>query len=188
MSNPYPQRTPYEASLSVTFYTDALEFKAESEKAGRPIFRDVTFVRILVPGDVTNIIERKATKEDEHKFPYAWARFKSESKEVSEGMPLEQWPQITRSLLKELKYYEVHTVEQLAGLSDAHAAKLGMGFSEFRNKAKAFLAAAAGTADVTAQAAENERLKSQMADLQAQIIALGSEKKRGRPAKEEETA
>lgn len=181
----YPQPSPLESTLNVSFYTEAVEFKAESEKAGRPVFKDVPFVRILVPADVTNIIERKATKEDEQKFPRAWARFKAEQTEGVEGMPLEQWPQITRSLLKELKYYEVHTVEQLAGLSDGQVARLGMGFTDYRNKAKAYLAAAAGTADVTAQAAENERLKQQMADLQAQIVALGTEKKRGRPAKEE---
>lgn len=186
MSN--PQNMQSESNLFVTFMTEAIEFKAESEKAGRPIFRDVAFVRIIVPGDVNNIIERKATKEDELKFPRAWARYKAEQAESVDGTPLEQWPQITRSLLKELKYFEVHTVEQLAGLSDNQVSKLGMGFVDYRNKAKAYLAAAAGTADVTAQAAENERLKSQMADLQAQIIALGSEKKRGRPAKEEETA
>jgi hypothetical protein len=179
----YPQRTPYEASLSVTFYTEAIEYKAESEKAGRPIFKEVPFVRILVPGDTTNIIERKASKEDEAKFPYAWARYKAEAKEMTEGMPLEQWPQITRSLLKELKYYEVHTVEQLAGLSDAHASKMGMGFSEFRNKAKAFLAAAAGTASATAQEAENQRLKDMISDLQKQMSEL-SKPKVGRPAKE----
>lgn len=176
---------PLESTLYVTFFTEAVEYKAESEKAGRPIFKDVPFVRIIVPGDTNNIIERKATKDDEMKFPRAWARYKSEEKEVVEGMPLEQWPQITRSLLKELKYFEVHTVEQLAGLSDGQVAKLGMGFTEYRNKAKAFMEAAAGTAVQTAQAAENERLKQQMADLQAQIAALGSEKKRGRPAKEE---
>jgi hypothetical protein len=176
-----------ESTLNVSFYSEAVEYKAESEKAGRPIFHDVPHVRILVPADVTNIIERKATKEDEQKFPRAWARFKSEQTEGIEGMPLEQWPQITRSLLKEFKYYEVHTVEQLAGLSDAQIARLGMGYTDYRNKAKAYIAAAAGTADVTAQTAENERLKNQMADLQAQIVALGGEKKRGRPVKEVET-
>ena len=183
MSNPQPSQI--ESTLFVQFYTEALEFKAESEKAGRPIFKDVPFVRINVPGDMNNVIERKATKDDEVKFPRAWARYKSEETESVDGTPLEQWPQITRSTLKELKYFEVHTVEHLAGLSDSHLARLGMGFSELRNKAKAWLQAAEGTADVTAQAAENERLKQQMADLQAQIVALGSEKKRGRPAKEE---
>ncbi len=178
MSNPQ-----LESTLYVSFYMDALEFKAESEKAGRPVFRDVPFIKILVPGDTSNIIERKATKDDELKFPKAWARFKAQESEAVEGMPLEQWPQVTRSLLKELKYFEVHTVEQLAGLSDGQIAKLGMGFTEYRNKAKAYLAAAAGTASATAQEAENQRLRDQLADLQKQMSEL-SKPKVGRPAKE----
>ncbi len=178
MSNPH-----LESTLYVSFYLDAIEFKSESEKAGRPVFKDVPFIKILVPGDTTNIIERKATKDDELKFPKAWARFKAQESEAVEGMPLEQWPQVTRSLLKELKYFEVHTVEQLAGLSDGQIAKLGMGFTEYRNKAKAYLAAAAGTASATAQEAENQRLRDQLADLQKQMSEL-SKPKVGRPAKE----
>jgi hypothetical protein len=182
VSNPH-----LESTLYVSFYMDALEFKSESEKAGRPVFKDVPFIKILVPGDTTNIIERKATKDDELKFPKAWARFQAQESEVIEGMPLEQWPQVTRSLLKELKYFEVHTVEQLAGLSDGQISKLGMGFTEYRNKARAFLAAAAGTADSTAQAAENQRLKDMIADLQRQMNEV-AEKKVGRPKKEETQA
>lgn len=178
MSNPH-----LESTLYVSFYMDAIEFKAESEKAGRPVFKDVPFIKIIVPGDVNNIIERKATKDDELKFPKAWARFKAQETESHDGMPLEQWPQITRSLLKELKYFEVHTVEQLASLSDSQVSKLGMGFTEYRNKAKAYLAAAAGTAELTAQAAENERLKNMISDLQKQVTELAKPKV-GRPAKE----
>ena len=87
--------------------------------------------------------------------------------------------------MKEAKYFEVHTVEQMSQLSDAHCQKLGMGFHELRAKAKAYLVAAAGTAGETAQAAENERLRSLIADLQAQVSAV-SEVKRGRPKKETE--
>jgi len=47
-----------ESTLYVSFYMDAIEFKAESEKAGRPVFKDVPFIKIIVPGDVNNIIER----------------------------------------------------------------------------------------------------------------------------------
>lgn len=175
---------PQESTLFVTFYSEAVEFKMESEKAGRPIFKEIPFVRINVPGDVTNIIERKATKDDETRFPRAWARFKASESQVNDGTPLEQWPQITRALLKELKYFEVHTVEQLAGLSDSQVTKIGMGFMDWRNKAKAWLIAAAGTADQTREAAEKEQLKAQLAEMKEQLAAL-SAPKRGRPAKEE---
>lgn len=172
-----------ESNLFVTFFIEAVEVKAESEKQGRPVYRDVPFIKIVVPGDVNNIIERKASKEDELKFPKAWARFKAEEADVMEGTPLEQWPQMSRSLVKESKFFEIHTVEQLANLSDINVSRMGMGYMELRNKAKAYLVAAAGTAGETAQAAENQRLKDMIADLQRQMNDV-SKPKVGRPAKE----
>lgn len=172
-----------ESNLFVTFFIEAVEIKAESEKQGRPVYRDVPFIKIVVPGDVNNIIERKASKEDELKFPKAWARFKAEESDVLEGTPLEQWPQMSRSLVKESKFFEIHTVEQLANLSDINVSRMGMGYMELRNKAKAYLVAAAGTAGETAQAAENQRLKDMIADLQRQMNDV-SKPKVGRPAKE----
>lgn len=172
-----------------TFYTDAVEFKAESEKAGRPIFRDVPFVRIIIPGDANNIIERVAKDGDKQRFPQAWARYEAGEKDGPVGMRLEMWPQITRAQVKEAKYFEVHTVEQMSQLSDAHCQKLGMGFMELRNKAKSFLNLAADTAAATRQAAENERMAATIAELQAQVKALSDEKRGpGRPRKEVETA
>lgn len=173
MSNPQA-----ESHLFVQFYTDALELKAESEKQGRPIFKDMPFVRIIVPGDTNNIIERVADETDKHRFPNAWAKYQNSEAKANEGTPLEQWPQITRSLLKECKYFEIHTVEALSNISDAHVAKLGMGFGDLRTKAKAWLEAAAGTAQITAQAAENAQLKQMLADLQAQINDISEVKTR----------
>lgn len=173
MSNPQA-----ESHLFVQFYTDAVELKAESEKQGRPIFKDMPFVRIIVPGDTNNIIERVADETDKHRFPNAWAKYQNSEAKANEGTPLEQWPQITRSLLKECKYFEIHTVEALSNISDAHVAKLGMGFGELRTKAKAWLEAAAGTAQITAQAAENAQLKQMLADLQAQINDISEAKTR----------
>jgi hypothetical protein len=172
-----------ESNLFVSFYSDAIELKAQSEKEGRPIFKDVPFIRIIVPGDTNNIIERMADENDKQRFPKAWARFQASETEAQEGTPLEQWPQITRSLLKECKYFEIHTVEALAGISDAHIARMGMGFTDLRTKAKAWLQAAQGTASLTAQAAENEQLRKMIADLQSQMADL-SDKKVGRPRKE----
>lgn len=173
MSNPQA-----ESHLFVQFYTDAVELRAESEKQGRPIFKDMPFVRIIVPGDTNNIIERVADETDKQRFPNAWAKYQNSEAKANEGTPLEQWPQITRSLLKECKYFEIHTVEALSNISDAHVAKLGMGFGELRTKAKAWLEAAAGTAQITAQAAENAQLKQMLADLQAQINDISEVKTR----------
>lgn len=175
---------PHESGAYVTFYMDAIEMGFESEKQGRPIFRDVPHIRKIIPGDATNIIERVADDFDKQQHPREWAAFQANETRQYDGMPLEQWPQITRAQVKEAKYFEVHTVEQLAGLSDSHCQRLGMGFAELRNKAKAYIEAAKGTAAQTAQAAENQRLRDEMELLKQQIAEMAP--KRGRPPKVEE--
>jgi hypothetical protein len=175
----------YESNVFVHVYSDAVELKAESEKSGRPIFKDIPHIRITIPGDTNNIIERKLTEKDKHKYPKAWEEFQRGESQGFTGTPLEQWPQITRAQVKESKYFECHTVEQLAGLTDSHCQKMGMGFRELREKAKAYLGVAESTAVATAQAAENERLRQEMAELRA-MIAESNEKKVGRPRKEAE--
>lgn len=176
---------PHESHAFVTFYLDAVEIKHESEKAGRPIFRDVPHIRKLIPGDSTNIIERVAKDYDKQQHPREWAAFEAQQQQGHEGMPLEQWPQITRAQVKEAKYFEVHTVEQMAGLADAHCQRLGMGFLDLRNKARAYLDAAAGTAQSTAQAAEIDRLRQEIENLKAMTAEAP---RRGRPPKLEAEA
>lgn len=177
MSNPH--------GVFVQFYTDAVELKAESEKQGRPIFKDMPHIRKMIPGDQSNVIERAAKEHDIRMYPREWDQYKRQQGEGMTGTPLEQWPQVTRAQVKEAKYFEVHTVEQLAELSDMSCQRMGMGFYELRGKAKAYLDAATHTAAETAQAAENERLRSEIEALKAQMAEVAP--KRGRPRKEDET-
>jgi len=177
-----------ESNVFATVYSEAVELKAESEKAGRPIFKDFPFIRITIPGDTNNIIERKLTEQDKHKYPRAWADYERGESQGFTGTPLEQWPQITRAQVKESKYFECHTVEQLAGLTDSHCQKMGMGFRELREKAKAYLGVAESTAAATAL--ENEKLRQEMAELRALMAdrlsapVVSEDKKVGRPRKE----
>lgn len=161
-----------EDSAFVEIYMDSVELTYESEAQGRPVYTEMPHIKIMIPGDPHNIIERRLTDADKQKYPRAWERFQRMEHQSQEGTPLEQWPQINRAQLKEAKYFEVHTVEQMSGLSDAHIGKMGMGFQELRSKAKAYLKAAADTAEATKQAAENERLQAQISDLQAQLQAV----------------
>ena len=182
MSNPSPENNVF-----VEFYTDAVELTYRSEEEGRPIFEDRPFIKIIVPGDQGNVIERVANDLDKRKYPNAWKRFQSSEATGHSGTPLEQWPQITRSQLKESKYFEVHTVEQMASLADTHVQRLGMGFADLRTKAQAYLAAAAGTAVATKDAAEKERLQRELDDLKAQVAQMQADSapRRGRKPAEE---
>lgn len=167
-----------ESNVFVEFYTDAVEMKAKSETEGHPIFEDRPFVRIIIPGDTANQIETRATDSHKSKYPEAWKRYQSNESTGHVGTPIEQWPQITRSQVKEAKYYEIHTVEQMSGITDAHITRLGMGFSDLRAKARAYLALAEDSAVATKQAAENERLQRELDDLKAQIKEMGKRKQK----------
>lgn len=180
MANPMQEK-----SVFVEFFNEAVEFKAESEKAGRPVFREIPFVRIHIPGDKNNVVVTKATDYHREKYPMAWARFQSGQSEAVEGMPLKDWAQVRSSQVKEAEYFGIRTVEQLAAVTDTNIQKMGMGFLELRRKAQTFLSAMSG-ADPVAQAEENQRLREDLATLKAQFEEMSRNIPRGpgRPKKE----
>jgi hypothetical protein len=154
------------------FYVEAIELKAESERAGRAIFEDREFVRILVPGDRLLNVVHQVTPEIIDRFPEAYARWKANQSESVIGTPLEQWPPVTKARAYELKAINIRTVEELAGIPDGVLANLGMGGRELRAKAQAWIAAASGNAQAGAMAAENEALKQRLAALEDAIARM----------------
>lgn len=165
---------------------EAVEFKAESEKEGRPVFREIPFIRIQHPGDRNNVLETKVTEHYKQRFAREWREFESRGMNEMVGTPLSQWPQITKSQVKEAEYFGIRTVEQLAAVNDGAIQKIGMGWRELRTKAQAYLDAASGNAAQSAQALENERLRNEIESLKASFEAMQAESpRRGRPRKEE---
>lgn len=171
------------AGVFVEFYTDAVHLTKKSEEEGRPVFADMPHIRKLVPGDATNIIERVAKDFDKQAYPKQWAAFEANATAAPIGMPLEQWPQITRGQVKELKHFNVHSVEQLSELSDSNCSRLGMGVRELRAKALTWLNASRANAAAVKQDAENAQLRTLVAEMQAQINAMAEapNARRGRP-------
>ena len=178
--------------LHVEFFVESVKQDFKSEEAGRPIYADTEFVRIHIPGDKNLITERAATKQDKDRFALEYARFKNGMKEEEQavGTPLKHWPAMSRAMAKEFAAVNVHTVEQLAGLSDTAKQAFGMGALEWSRKAQAMLDAAAGSAGAEKYAAENEALKQRIADMERQFAELSARvdpEKRGpgRPRKAE---
>lgn len=180
MSNP-------QSGSFVEFYMESVEFKAESEKAGRPIFKEIPFIRIQHPGDRLNVLEVKADDHYKQKYRRQWEAFEAGLKGEVIGTPLSQWPQITKSQCKEAEYFGVRTVENLAEVNDPSIQRMGMGWMELRKKARDYLAAAAGNAPISALQAENERLRAEFEALKASL-ENPDVPKRGRPRKEEAEA
>ncbi|UJH75049.1 chromosome partitioning protein ParA (plasmid) [Burkholderia cenocepacia] len=159
-----------DSGLFVEFSLEPIHQEAESEKQGRPIYKDVAHIRIHFAGDRTKMIFRPVKMEDDQqgpsdprRFPRQWAAFQEQRSQVQEGTPLEQWPPLSRSEVMSMKAMHIHTVEQLAAMADSNLSWLGA--RELREKAIAWLKNAEGGKEVVRLTAENEQLR---ADLDAQ--------------------
>ena len=166
-----------DSRLAVQFYKKSVKQDLASDEAGRPIFKEFDFVRIMIPGD--NLTEIDTYAQDSHKqrFPRQWAHYQNQVANHQDiiGTPLDQWPQVTRSQADELRGLKFHTVESIADCSDQQLQRIGMvaGMSphNFRLKAKAFLNLANDSAEVAHREAEMQALREENDKIKAETEA-----------------
>jgi hypothetical protein len=177
----FGKSSPDDARLMVRFELFPQINAGESESQGRPIYEDVDYITIIVPGDKDSIVHRKVWSQDMQRFPQQWAAYKSnQSQEAADGTPLSAWPPIAKSQILELAFFNVKTVDQLANLADAHAHKFA-GINKLRNLAREWLAQAKDAAHITKIQAELAQRDSQIevnartiSDLGARLAAMES--------------
>lgn len=157
--------------LGVLFYTRTVEDKERTLAEGRKCFKEREYVKIMVPGDRLNIVDRPVQvtgndiTDDRLRFPKQYARFKNQQEQVvHDGTPLALWPGITGSLVEELKHLNIYTVEQLATLADTHVAKIPMG-QTFKRRAAEFV-------EASRDAAALNRLQAELEERDNKIEAL----------------
>lgn len=124
--------------LMVTFTLQARLDKAKSVEEGHNVYRDVEFITINVPGDRLSVVNRPVQPSDKLRFPQQYAIFKNARGEQIVGTPLSLWPGINPARVKELEYFNVRTVEQLATLADSGAGQM-MGIQALKQAAKQFV-------------------------------------------------
>jgi hypothetical protein len=143
--------------LHVEFFMLArIDIEASTE-ANRPIFADVPYIKIYIPGDKDNIVIEPVWDQHKQRFPQQWEQFKRGEEQTVKGTPLKSAPFLTPALVAELNYMKIMTIEQLAALNDT-----AMGFrgaQEYKQAAKRYL-------DVTGS---NSVLLDRIAALEAQI-------------------
>lgn len=175
--------------VAATFFWEEIIDEAASEKEGRPIYQSVEMCEIRVPGDKDNVIRDrvKYMRPDPRKrFPQQYARFKAGEKVQVVGTLLVEWGLIDRATAKSYAAVGIHTVEQLAGLADSNTQGLRGSVAD-RQKARDFLAMAAGQAPIAQARAENEKLRAEIEALREMVEGMkgGGEveppKRRGRP-------
>lgn len=143
----------------------------KSEEAKRAIYEDREYIRIMIPGDKLNIIERIADSLDIGRFRELYKKFKLGQEQVT-GTPLSAVPFLTMSQVEEYKYVNVRTVEQLANLADSWTGTI-MGGVTHKQKAKDWLEALNGVDSLRTEFGVKEKaLQEQILKMQAQLDAM----------------
>lgn len=157
--------------LGVQFYTQPVEDHERTLTEGRQCFKEREFVKIMVPGDRLNIVDRPVQKtghpatDERLRFPQQWARFQArQTQPIHDGIPLALWPGISAALVEELKYINIYTVEQLATLADTHVERIPRG-QTYKRKAAEYV-------EATKDAAAINRLQAQLEERDTRIDAL----------------
>lgn len=144
----------------------------KTNNEGRPMFDEVDYVEIRIAGDKNNVVNRKVTADDKDRWPVQYAAFAAGEAETVTGTPIEEWPQISRTMAATCKAMNIMNVEALAGLSDDGIQRLGMGARDLVEKAKAYLLFAKDQALPQRQAAEILKQQEVMISMQGQINEL----------------
>jgi hypothetical protein len=170
-----------DSRLAVKFYKRAMKLENESNEAGRPIFKDYDFVRIMVAGDTLTEIDTYARDSHKQRFPKQWLQYQATQDSSSEmiGTPVEEWTLISQSQAQELRGIKFMTVESIANASDLQLQRIGMiaGMSPhaFRDKARTFLNLAEETAEATKRTEKINQLKQELAKKDEETAKIKAE-------------
>jgi hypothetical protein len=153
-------------------------------------YKEKPFVRIIVPGDKTTVIETPVRDDHKERFPRQWLHFQMQNNNAEVvGIPLVEWhkdrpDEFNDMQLAEMQIFKFQTVEQVATASDGQLQRVGMGAVGMRELARRYLQAKNQTSSQT----EMETTKRELAEVKEQMAALMAqltEKKLGRPKKED---
>jgi hypothetical protein len=174
--------------LLVKFFMHPRKSQAKSEEAGRPIYQEEPYVQIMQPGNKDSIVIRPATDMDKHRFAEHFRKFEArESQDVVEGTLLDEWAGISRSQAEELKFLNVKTVEQLAGMSDSNAQNV-MGLNMLKQKANKFMETAEANATDEKFAALEAKYEALMAQMGGEVAGEAKPKRKRRSKAEMDAA
>jgi hypothetical protein len=166
-------------TLLVKFFIDAVKDEKESRAAGRPIFKDAEWIDIRIPGNRDNVVIRPVRADDIQRFPRHYDAFKRRigGEEGMVGTPLAAWgwPGMTRARIEEMKYFNVRTVENIAGMADGLGQKI-MGFQAMKTAAKEYLASSSSRAPMMQLQLKMEALMLKVDEQATTIARLIAEK------------
>jgi len=161
--------------LFVSFYTKPVINPIKSTEAGRQVFDEKDYIRIMTPGSQLSVIDVPIHSANYmERFGAKYKAWKAGQADLISGTPIDSFPFLLGrvALVAELKAMGVHTVEQLASLPDSAMHNL-MGGNELRKRAAEWLDKTTGTDAVVAKlASEKDALAAQVTAMQEQMKQL----------------
>ena len=132
--------------------------------------------RIMFPGDDRTVHDQPVTENDKLRFPRHWDAYKNQA-DVYAGMHrIETAPFLDAGMVRELKLRQIHTLEQLAGMSDEQIRQSRiLGLVDLRRKAQRFAEDSKATEGYDDLKAENQQMREQMEAMQETLAAIRDE-------------
>lgn len=166
-----------DSRLAVRFESKPRKNEFLSEKEGRPIFEDVDYITIYVPGDSTLTVVAEVREDHKQRFPLQWAHYQNKHSDDPRniGTPISQWPLVTPAMAEELRAIKFYTVESIAAASDIQLQNIGMraGMNPlvFRTRAQNYLKVAADESAIHRNDQELAKLREENASIKAETDA-----------------
>jgi len=132
-----------------------------------------------------NPAEREKAEEALSRAQRAYERFQNGRPEEIEGVPLQEWPRVNKSMIMTLNHLNIMSVEDMAKASDTQCGKVHGGV-RLREEAQRYLEAASedGASAMATRLTEMERQMAELRKENAELKAMAPEQpKRGRPRK-----
>lgn len=171
---PGTQSSDDDKRLFVTFSYEPRLDKRATQEEGVNRYKNVEFITIRIPGDKTVSIHRPVTPSDKIRFPLQYAAFKNAVGEAIVGTPLTTLLGVTPARVKELEFFNIRTVEQLAAMPDGVGGAQMMGIQSLRQAARTYVAAQKEQAPLLKVQAELTERDNQIAALQDALQRQGA--------------
>lgn len=165
-------------NLIVSFFIDKKLMGAKSEAAGKPIYEDREYVKIMIKGQDKQIVIEEVRPHHKQKYPIAYMLFQQNKPAPVIGTPIEMLPGVGPSMAHHLKGMHIRTVEDVANVTDENTLQaIGAGARDLVRRAKAWLEQTnEKSLNLQAQLAEKDReaaaLKAQIEAFEARFAAL----------------
>jgi hypothetical protein len=159
------QYGPTDDKLIVGFYKKSVLNQARSREMGKPVHEGRDFVKIQHPGETLNIVDRPVKDDDKQRWPRQWHSYQQGVRQMPDGVPINLLFPAKPEIETMLRGYNIHTVEQLAGLSGEAISTVGMGAQEWVNAAQRYLERAN-------KGVNHHQFEKALAEKDAQIAAL----------------